>query len=282
MEFKIKNLKNNQSGVVLIMSLMILLVMVISVVALSRVVVGEVKMTRNSDNSIIAFYAAESGVERALYYLKSGRQTADFSAFNNLENDEVFIDNERHFSFVQATTSSAYFEAFDISTSSPATAQIVLPSGAIPGGVAVPGLSGSYIVKWSIDECLAGGHASDLLEISATSLYKEGGVLKSNTQQSVHVCGCDNSLDDACDIISSSDIDNDKFYYFSFRPLDSTVANLQFGPEFAYPGEANIEVSGFYRQSVHTINATAKTNLPPDDIFSYVIFSDDELSKNFP
>lgn len=267
---------------VLIMSLMILLVMVISVVALSRVVVGEVKMTRNSDNSIVAFYVAESGIERALYYLKAGRTTTDFSNFNALENDEVFMDNERHFSFMQATTSSAYFEAFDISTSSPASAQIVLPSGTIPGGVAVPGLSSDYTVKWSIEQCLTGGHASDLLEISATSLYKEGGVLKSNTQQSVHVCGCDNSLDDSCNDIVSPNIDNDKFYYFNFRPLNSTVTNLQFAPEVSYPGEANIEVSGFYRQSVHTINVTAKTNLPPDDIFSYVIFTDDELSKNFP
>ena len=91
-KFYLKNLKTNQSGVVLIVSLMILVVMIISVISLSRVIVGEVKMTRNSDNSIVSFYVAESGVEKALYYLKLGRQATDFSDFNALAGTSAFLD----------------------------------------------------------------------------------------------------------------------------------------------------------------------------------------------
>lgn len=281
LNFKIYNLKNNQSGVVLIMSLMILLVMIISVVALSRVIVGEVKMTRNSDNSIVAFYAAETGIEKALYYLKLGRQSTDFTDFLALEGDELFVDNERNYSFNQATTTSAYFEAFDIATSSPATAQIILPSGAIPGGTSDPSLSGSYTIDWSIDNCLTGGHASDRLEVSVASLYKESNVLKSDTKQNVYVCGCNSSANDNCEQQPASDIDDDKLAYFTFRPLNDTVSYLKLEPNHKYPGEANIEVVGNYRQSSHTINVKVNTLFPASNIFSYVLFSDDELSKGF-
>lgn len=281
MKLNIKKLKNNQSGVVLLMSLMILLVMIISVIALSRVIVGEVKMTRNSDNSIVAFYAAETGVEKALYYLKLGRQATDFGDFLVLEGTEEFMDNERNYSFTQATTTSVYFEAFDIATSSPATAQIILSNGTIPGGTPDPGLSGSYTIDWSIDNCLTGGHASDLLEVSVASLYKEGGVLKSDTKQNVYVCGCNSSADDSCDQQPASDIDDDKLAYFTFRPLNDTVANLKLTPFNKYPGEANIEVVGNYRQSSHTINVKVNTMAPASNIFSYVLFSDNELSKGF-
>ncbi len=283
MGFKIKNLKNNQSGVVLIMSLMILVVMIISVVALSRVIVGEVKMTRNSDNSIVAFYVAESGVEKALYYLKLGRQATDFTDFLGLEGDEIFIDNdnERNFSFTQATTTSDYFEAFDVTTSSPATAQIILPSGVIPS-LAYQGASTQYTLEWSIDNCVAGGHASDRLEVSATSLYKESNIIKSDTrQQLTAICGCDNPGLYNCEPIVSSAIDDDKFYYFTFRPLNDTVAKIKLTPNNKYPGEANIEVVGNYRQSAHTINVKVNTLAPASNIFSYVLFSDDELSKGF-
>lgn len=278
MEFKIKNLQNNQSGVVLIMSLMILLVMVISVIALSRVIVGEVKMTRNSDNSIIAFYAAESGIEQALYYLKLGRQTTDFSNFLALESlSETFIDNERNYSFGSATTTGAYFETFDFSTSSPATAHIILPDGTIPGGTAEASLSTFYDINWSIDNC-SPTHSSDRLEVSVASLYKET-TIKSDTKQFIYTCGC-NSADECVPIVANN-IDNDKLYYFTFRPLDDAVSYLKLEPDNRYPGEANIAVVGNYRQSSHTINVKVNTLPPASNIFSYVLFSDDELSKGF-
>ena len=283
-KFYLKNLKTNQSGVVLIVSLMILVVMIISVISLSRVIVGEVKMTRNSDNSIVSFYVAESGVEKALYYLKLGRQATDFSDFNALAGTSAFLDNERNLSFASATTTSEYFEAFDIATSSPATAEIALSDGLIPEG-ASENLPNQYNIEWSIDGCYP-SHASDRLEIAATSLYKQSGTMKSETQQNQYVCGC-GSTSDQCDVITSSSIADNKFYYFNFRPLTDTVSYLKFIPYSTkdnknyYSGEANIEVVGNYRQSSHTINVKVNTLAPASNIFSYVLFSDDELSKGY-
>lgn len=287
MIFLEKKQKSNQEGVVLIMSLMILLLMMVSVVALSRVIVGEIKMTRNSDNSIISFYATESAMEEALYYLKFSKETNDFvNYFDQLDDSQnaVLIDDERGFVFSVATTTASYFETFNISTTTPAKTEISLPAAEIPSGAS--GLPSKYDVDWSIDDCYAGGHASDLLEISYTSLYKEVSTLRSNTTQKLAVCGCTSGSADACDTYSSEDLDDDKFYYFTFRPIYSDVAYLKFTPKLDgtgtpyLPGYSTIQVTGYYRQSVYHITASLPVYAPTSNILNYIIFSESDLTKS--
>ena len=67
---KSNKINKNEKGVILVMAMMILALMMTSVLALSKIIRGEINMTRNIDNSIIAFYVAESGIEKSLYYIK--------------------------------------------------------------------------------------------------------------------------------------------------------------------------------------------------------------------
>ncbi len=277
---------NNQSGVVLIMSLMILLVMVISVIALSRVIVGEIKMTRNFDNSIVSFYMAESAMEEALFYLKYSKQIGNFvDYFDQLDDaqDQVFLtgDFEKSYLFSLTTTTASYFEAFDISTSSPAKADIVQADATIPTVASY--LPTAYDLEWSIDNCYAGGHASDRMEVSYSSLYKSGPDLKSETQQTFVTCGC-NSSSDACNLFTSSSLADNKFYYFTFRPLDDEVSYLKFTPKLAdlsahWPGQVTIQVSGFYRQSTYHMTASRPVYAPLSNVFNYVVFSEEDIEK---
>lgn len=280
------SIKNNQQGVVLIMSLMILLVMVVSAIALSRVISGEVKMTRNVDNVLVAYYVAESAMEEALFYLKYSKEIGNFSNyFDQLElsQEQQFIDNERSYLFSLATTTASYFEAFDIASSSPVKVDIAHADGTIPS--AASNLPSKYDLEWSIDNCYAGGHASDKLEISHTSLYKSGADLKSNTQQTFVTCGC-SSDGDACDLYVDSTLDDNKFYYFTFRPLNGEVSYLKFTPKLAsnqayFPGQVQIQISGFYRQSVYHMTAQLPVNAPLSNVFNYVVFSEEDIEKGF-
>lgn len=279
---------NNQQGVVLVMSLMILLVMVVSVIALSQVIVGEIKMTRNADNSIIAFYAAESGVEKTMYFLKYAKEQGDFTFFNRLSEADYAsgaIDNERGFTIQQASSSSPYYEAYDVTTSTPARVDIVQPGENVP--LIASGLPKSYKLEWNINYCQTGGHASDKLEISYTSLHKDGwGKLQTDTRQALAVCGCGVSSNDCIDYISN-DLDDDKAYYFTFRPLNDTVNHLKFTPytlddlggEAYLPSEMSIHVDGYYRQSIHSISVRLPAFSPVTDVLSYVIFSESDLEK---
>ena len=59
--------KNNQTGVSLLLTILVMAAILTIAVAVSRLSVGEIRLSRESVNSLVAFYAGESGVERALW-----------------------------------------------------------------------------------------------------------------------------------------------------------------------------------------------------------------------
>ncbi len=61
-------IKNYQKGVSLIITFFILTIILAVVSAISAILYSEIRIIRNIGNSVIAFYAADSGVEKTLYY----------------------------------------------------------------------------------------------------------------------------------------------------------------------------------------------------------------------
>jgi len=61
-------LKNKEKGVSLIITFFILTIILAVVLSISMLLYGQIKIIRNIGNSVIAFYAADSGVEKFLYY----------------------------------------------------------------------------------------------------------------------------------------------------------------------------------------------------------------------
>lgn len=61
-------LKNKEKGVSLIITFFILTIILAVVLSVSIFLYGQIKIIRNIDNSVVAFYAADSGVEKTLYY----------------------------------------------------------------------------------------------------------------------------------------------------------------------------------------------------------------------
>lgn len=68
----IKNLKfkiiNSQQGVSLIITFFIMIIILAVVLSVSVLLYGEIKVIRNIGNSVLGFYAADSGVEKVLFY----------------------------------------------------------------------------------------------------------------------------------------------------------------------------------------------------------------------
>ena len=71
---KFKNRKNNlpthteQAGVSLIIAFFVMTIILAVVLSITTLLYQEIKMIRNIGNSVVAFYAADSGVEKVLYY----------------------------------------------------------------------------------------------------------------------------------------------------------------------------------------------------------------------
>ena len=199
---KKKYSKNNQ-GVVLVMTLIIMTLIMISVLAFSAIITGEVKMTINTGNVVISYYAAESGIEKGLHRIKYSRENSDFSYFKDLDNtgaNEFTINNSyiksRKYEIEEAITDVDDYMVYNLSTSSPAHVDIIDPTGAVAtidwdAGFGVY----QYKVDWMINDCFP-YHASDKLEISVTSF--SGNFLNPSTKKEVAICDCSFN-DNDCD-----------------------------------------------------------------------------------
>lgn len=62
----------NQKGVSLLLTLLITAVILVIAFGVSRLTLGEIKLTRDISKSIIAYYGADSGIERAVYEERVG------------------------------------------------------------------------------------------------------------------------------------------------------------------------------------------------------------------
>jgi len=69
---KIKNQKSK--GVALYLALMIMTVLLALALGVSAILFGQMKMMREMENSVLAFYAADTGIEGILYQDKCCRQ----------------------------------------------------------------------------------------------------------------------------------------------------------------------------------------------------------------
>lgn len=297
-ESKEQNIER-QRGAALVMSLLILSLMMTSAVALSRIILGEVRMATNTINSLSAFYAADSGIEKSLYYIKYTRKNSSIASFDNLQDNSYSLDNGGSFYFVQASTTSPGFIAYDVTTSTPAHVDIVDPSGNISNidWDIVSGVADShyYQLTWTIDDCFP-FHASDKLEITTTAFSNPLGLFGTATKKDIVICDCSYSTDinliDKCsDITTTYPISDSNFYRFSFRPLNNTVKSIAFdiytnpsdgSPDYIVGIASNVAVTvdGIYKNSKYRLKVEVPALAALSDVFSYVIFSEEELKKN--
>lgn len=280
-------IKNKEQGVALIMALLILALIMVSVLSLSKIIISEVKMSVNTGNSIGAFYAAESGIEKGLYYIKYSREQSDFVYFTDLKDEEQDLNSYANFKITNSTISSLDFVAYNIGTSTPAHLDIIDPSGEVSDinwGL-VPGAVYKYQVFWKINNCFP-DHSSDRLEISAN--YFESLFTKIGVDKKVIICNCGSATADQCDAtVAQFNISDERYYRFSFRPLDSKVDELHFdvyenNVPIAVQSEANIEVEGKFKNSKFKLKANLPSLVPVSDVFTYIIFSEEELVKDTP
>ena len=64
--------KSSKNGVSLYLALMIMTVLLALALGISAILLGQMKVMRGMENSVIAFYAADTGIERTLYEILLG------------------------------------------------------------------------------------------------------------------------------------------------------------------------------------------------------------------
>ncbi len=71
------NLKDSQKGISLYLSIFFMGVILSIILGMSVILIGQLKITKGLGNSTIAFYAADTGIERILYAIR--KQSYDTS-----------------------------------------------------------------------------------------------------------------------------------------------------------------------------------------------------------
>ena len=61
-------IQNYENGVSLIITFFIMIIILVIVLSISTLLYSEIKVMRNLENSMISLYAADSGIEKVLYY----------------------------------------------------------------------------------------------------------------------------------------------------------------------------------------------------------------------
>ena len=275
-----KNKNLNSQGITLVVALLILSLAASTVMLVTGLIALQIKSSLNTVNSITAYYAGESGIEQGLYYIKYSREKSDFvSNFDYLENisfDAVSLDNAgRQYSMlVASTTLTKFWNIYNLSTSSPQHIDIVDPSGGVES--ITNGPSGSFGINWSINNCFP-TEASSRLETTINSF--ESNFANPQTRTLLDICNCSYGNDN-CENISYA-LDSNRYYRIGFRALDANINNLKFSLDSGIRSQAAIEVEGLYRNSRYRVKAQIPALSPASDIFSYVIFSEEDLTKGY-
>lgn len=74
---------NNERGISLILTFFIMVIVLSVILSISVILYSEVRVVRNMSNSMVSFYAAESGIEKILYYDRQVLPVLDQDADGN-------------------------------------------------------------------------------------------------------------------------------------------------------------------------------------------------------
>lgn len=267
--------KNNQAGIAIVFVMTILFSIMFSVLIISSIIAGEIKVSQNVVDSVASFYIAESGIEKSLYYLKLSRDNNDFSHFTSLNDTSTTIPYGGYYHIATSSLSAPNYTTNDISTSTPVFVDIIDPPGNVSG--ISWGSADTFDVDWSVLNCFP-DYTASRLQISVNSFGDNFANPTSETH--LAICNCSFGSDD-CDTYSGS-VAGNRYYRFTFKPIDIKAKQIDFSINNSgngIPSESYIESYGVYGRSKYHMTAQLPAFGSTYDIFQYVIFSEEDLSK---
>ncbi|MCX6723318.1 MAG: pilus assembly PilX N-terminal domain-containing protein [Candidatus Staskawiczbacteria bacterium] len=89
---------DKQKGVSLIMTFFIMIILLSVVLSISVILYSEIKIVRNVGNSVVSFYAADSGIEKVLYYDRQVKPAGAIrglcSMFDDINNSDRYCKKD--------------------------------------------------------------------------------------------------------------------------------------------------------------------------------------------
>ncbi|MFZ2803729.1 MAG: hypothetical protein WA001_00750 [Patescibacteria group bacterium] len=257
-----------QRGNILPLALIMTLTILLTGIGIATVVLEGSQRAVNTDQSVAAYYMADSGIERQLYEVRKDNQTAAYvstlggSYFNGgswVSSGSYLPTTSKKFSYV-ATSSFAVIDLFDPDDLS-----------------SKPGIS-KMTVTWAKDPSCAGPQSN--IEVSYAYWTIVGGVPQLPSSNDYVVLPKNGT-----GTITVNTLDPNSSYRVRLKASDCAAINVNValadasGNPKAFPGDLTLGAQGTYGAASQKIAVTMPKLNVLSGVFSFVIFSECTLVK---
>ncbi|MFA6553004.1 MAG: pilus assembly PilX N-terminal domain-containing protein [Patescibacteria group bacterium] len=280
------NPRNNR-GEALIYSLLVIGLITAIALTVSMVIINELRLTSSSSDGVLAYYAAESGIERGLYGLKVNRdagvrtlrETVDlivayaenFSSNNaNYENKQTF--SETSLIHDRAVAENEFVQADFFDVDNPLDPQTSPPSeNRLINQVFVQNIGGDENT-WA-EVSWIGWNSDGLLETSVTAKK----ILGHTDLTNGWTINLSQAYSDPSSIVG---------YRLRIRALFGPLPSLSVTPLYEgaeitnLPSQVIVKSVGKRNSFKQALTATVPWRLPLAGLYDYVLFSEGELTKD--
>lgn len=249
-------------GNILPLALVITATILLAGVTLGVVVIESLNRSVDTDNSIMAYYSADAGIERQLYALR--KQTATVASLNAMT---ASFPNSSSW----ASESGSHYVTTNVKVFSTVTStDVQFVDLYDPDYLGAAAGIGQVRFQWT-------GLSSCQMELGYAP-WTAGSVVIPDTFQLATF-----SNNSGAQVLNQS-----KAYRLRFRPKNCVVTNLQVRvylnagdvTPLTFPGDITVAAEGTYKKSKQAIAVTMPRLDVLSSVFNYVIFSECSLIKN--
>lgn len=260
-------MKRSFRGNVLPLALVIMASILLAGIGLGITVLNSIRRSADIDASMVAYYAADAGLERQLYELR--KNAAAVSALQSLS---ATLSNNSTWVAASSTFLQTNIKLFPETAST--TLQVVDLFN--PDNVSAAAGVGRVDWSWEAGSDCPGGVAPDI-ELGYAQWLAGGTVLPDTFTivQGLSPSGMVTLLDPT------------KGYRLRFHPKECTASNLTVeaspGASYApmeFPGDITLGAIGTFNRSTQSITVRMPRQDVLSGVFSYVIFAECELVKD--
>ncbi len=284
--FEVCDKKFAEEGNVLLLALLVMAGIMTAGLAISAIILNEIRQARNIDFSAVAYYAGESGVEQALYKLRkedavlncpAGAGVCSESGYCSLGDKEPCLQSGGNLSNQSSWARTWTDKEWQIygKIKKDGTLQVDLYD---PEGGAAPGVESLKIV-WT-DTCSGGSR----IELSFVTWTPEGGWVDNREKYGY-------SYDPAYPAFSeakNNKFSGTKIYRARIKAFNCDITNMTItawgndnaeAPQKEIPAMINLNSVGNYSNLRQAIKMTMPRRSPMSGLYDYVLFSECSLVK---
>ncbi|MFH1046673.1 MAG: hypothetical protein V1738_00045 [Patescibacteria group bacterium] len=251
-------------GAILLFALLIMSSVIIGSIGLGTIILEMLQQTRISDDSVLAYYAAETGIEEAIYNV---RQTGNLPPNIDEASPESLDNNADWWGTITGSTEIIYAEVDRFG--------FIEVSLYDPEAPAVATSIDHVVVSWS--------NPTSVLQASVVSWLPGGQVVWSDD-----VARFENPFEFVGGSATLSLGPAIKLHKLRLRAKDDALQDVTVraydagGNPQSVPGQVRIDMTGDFSQSRRRLVATMPRGAPLSGIFDYVMFSECSLVKGRP